>query len=128
MTASQYGKVCIAGNMLGKRPSQAIELMTDMFLEKRYPGHLAASQSMAQAKAEKKELEENAIVGIPFIDKLIFKNQDRIAEWIVSAMQSDSPKKREFAQALDTYLGLGISLPGTDLVANNPADQSHTGG
>lgn len=114
LTARQYGRLTIAADMLKANPSRSVELLTDMFLDQRFPGLAKTAQVHAAEKAEAKMLEEMAITGNPWIDKQIVgyveKNSDKIGAWI-SGVLSDpgaSAKKKQFAGALNEYLGLNV--------------------
>jgi len=96
--------------MLKCSPTKAVEHLTDMFLDQRYPGVQNMTLEKERLKEEKKL--EIGFTGNPtvdrFINSFIEKNQDKIAEWITRTLSSsaESPKKRQFAQALGEYLDL----------------------
>lgn len=118
LTARQWGRLSIAADMLKCSPSRAVERLTDMFLEQRYPGVIDATQAKEAAKREK-EL-EIGFTGNPtvdrFINQFIAKNSDKIAEWITRTLRSseESPRKKQFAQALGEYLDLMPSSLGSN--------------
>ena len=108
--ARTWGRLSIVADMLKCSPTKAVEHLTDMFLDQRYPGVQNMTLEKERLKEEKKL--EIGFTGNPtvdrFINSFIEKNQDKIAEWITRTLSSsaESPKKRQFAQALGEYLDL----------------------
>lgn len=113
--ARTWGRLSIVADMLKCSPTKAVEHLTDMFLDQRYPGVQSMSLEKERLKQERKL--EIGFTGNPtvdrFINSFIEKNQDKIAEWITRTLSSEgeSPRKKQFAQALGEYLDLLPKTP-----------------